>query len=332
MQEKHLPLLQCPKCILDLQLNISEKIHQRIKTGNLTCSSCKTSYPIMNFIPRFVPLENYASNFGLEWNLHSRTQYDGSSKTSISLERFKKSTQWPDNLKGEIILEAGSGSGRFTEHALKTNATVVSFDYSEAVEANYKSNGQYDNLLLVQASIYEMPLKPNSFDKVFCIGVLQHTPDPKKSMDCLKQTLKPNGSFVVDFYKTYTGLKGFLYNLLTTKHWVRPIANKISPPILYKLCFYYVSFMWPLSKLIHKIPKIGKSLNWFLLIADYRGKYDLSEDQLKEWAILDTFDMLSPQYDCHQTIPKLQKWLEELNMKNIYVGFGGNGVEARAIK
>ena len=33
-----------------------------------------------------------------------------------------------------------------------------------------------------------------------------------------------------------------------------------------------------------------------LLIADYRGILDLSEEQLKEWAILDTFDVLSPMY------------------------------------
>jgi len=39
-----------------------------------------------------------------------------------------------------------------------------------------------------------------------------------------------------------------------------------------------------------------RTLNWMLLIADYRGILDLSEEQLKEWAILDTFDVLSPMY------------------------------------
>jgi len=33
---------------------------------------------------------------------------------------------------------------------------------------------------LFQASIYELPFAPRQFDKVFCFGVLQHTPDFKK--------------------------------------------------------------------------------------------------------------------------------------------------------
>ena len=38
-------------------------------------------------LPRFVPRENYASYFGLEWNIHGRTQYDETSGSSLSRER-----------------------------------------------------------------------------------------------------------------------------------------------------------------------------------------------------------------------------------------------------
>ena len=64
-------------------------------------------------------------------------------------KRFFESSKWSRDLKGETILEVGSGSGRFTEHAVSTGAMVISLDYSIAVEANYASNGHNKNLLIV---------------------------------------------------------------------------------------------------------------------------------------------------------------------------------------
>lgn len=40
---------------------------------------------------------------------------------------FEKETRWGKGLNDEVVLEVGSGSGRFTPHALETRATVVSF-------------------------------------------------------------------------------------------------------------------------------------------------------------------------------------------------------------
>jgi 16S rRNA A1518/A1519 N6-dimethyltransferase RsmA/KsgA/DIM1 with predicted DNA glycosylase/AP lyase activity len=51
-------------------------------------------------------------------------------------------------LLGEIVLEVGSGAGRFTEIILKTGATLFSCDYSDAVEANFENNGSDSNLPL----------------------------------------------------------------------------------------------------------------------------------------------------------------------------------------
>ena len=58
---------------------------------------------------------------------------------------------------------------------------VFSFDYSNAVDANYKNNGDFQNLYLFQANIFALPLKNDFFDKIFCLGVLQHTPNPQKA-------------------------------------------------------------------------------------------------------------------------------------------------------
>lgn len=77
------------------------------------------------------------------------------------------------------MLEVGSGAGRFTRALLETTrATIWSVDVSDAVSANNASNATPggDRPKLAQASIYELPFPPGSFDRVICLGVLQHTP------------------------------------------------------------------------------------------------------------------------------------------------------------
>jgi 2-polyprenyl-3-methyl-5-hydroxy-6-metoxy-1,4-benzoquinol methylase len=102
------------------------------------------------------------------------------------------------NLKDKKVLEAGSGAGRFTEILLKYDAVVDSFDYSTAVEANAKNNGYHKRLVLVQADIRKMPFPKESYDYVLCLGVLQHTPNPEESIQCLWDMVRPGGALVVD--------------------------------------------------------------------------------------------------------------------------------------
>src|SRR5205814_4097766 len=136
---------------------------------------------------------------------------------------------WPRELSGELILEVGSGSGRFTEQAASTGAFVVSLDYSYAVEANYSSNGAKENVLIVQGDIYAMPFPRGYFDKVFCLGVLQHTPDVHKAFLALPPMLKPGGELVVDVYK-----RTFFRTYLSTKYYARRFTRKMDPEHLYR--------------------------------------------------------------------------------------------------
>lgn len=328
MRLQHVQLLRCPASGEELECVADDIVDGCVKSGTLRTRNSQNCYPIVAFIPRFVSHDNYARNFGLEWNIHSRTQYDSASGHELSRKRFFEETRWPSGLAGETVLEVGSGSGRFTEHALSTGATVVSFDYSQAVEANYASNGRHHNLLLVQASVFEMPFAARSFDRVFCFGVLQHTPDPHKVFLALEKMLKPGGALAADVY-----IKNFARWALPFKYWVRPFTKGREPERLYPFVKQYVDFMWPLARLIRRIPRIGPSLNWKLLIADYSQHLANADDEtLRQWAYLDTFDMLSPRYDNPQTVRTFRRWFREAGLTEIDVGRGFNGVEGRGRK
>ncbi|MDP9226875.1 MAG: class I SAM-dependent methyltransferase [Actinomycetota bacterium] len=278
-----------------------------------------------NSIPRFVSSDNYAAGFGLEWNRHAHLQYDSRSDVDLSANRFFTQTGWPRRMLGEVLIEPGSGGGRFTEQAASTGATVLSLDYSSAVDANYKLNGHNDNVLIVQGDIYQMPFPYDYADRIFCFGVLQHTPDPRGAFLSLGRHLKPGGELAADVY-----VKSLGRFWLQTKYLVRPFTRRMDPERLYRWVRRYVDLMWPVATLIRRVPKLGPSINWRLLIADYTNE-GVTGSALKEWAYLDTFDMLAPRYDQPQTMKTVQAWLRESQLDG--EAFSGmNGIAVRAIR
>jgi uncharacterized protein YbaR (Trm112 family)/ubiquinone/menaquinone biosynthesis C-methylase UbiE len=325
MRLEHLELLACPAChgrLICLRSD-GDAASGTLSEARLGCSACGQEYPVVAGVPRFVPRENYASGFGLEWTKHARTQYDSYSGIPASEQRFFGQTGWPRDMKGELILEIGSGSGRFTEQAARTGATVVSFDYSYAVDANFASNGSRDNVLIVQAAVFAMPLRPQSFDRAFCFGMLQHTPSPTRAFAALPGILKAGGSLCADIYKV-----SFWRTVAQTKYWVRPFTRRMNPDLLYARVRRWVDFMWPLAGVIRRLPK-GYAINWRLLVADY-SFLGLQGQMLKEWSYLDTFDMLAPRYDRPATKDTFCQWAENAGLTDIDAYYSPHGVVLRA--
>jgi SAM-dependent methyltransferase len=257
----------------------------------------------------------YAESFGFQWTIHSKTQRDSYSGTSLSRTRFFRETGWPERMEGELILEVGCGSGRFTEQAVSTGARVVATDYSRAVFVNDLTP------LRSQCSVFELPFMHQTFDRIFCFGVLQHTPDPEEAFKSMIPLLKPGGSIVVDVYDR----RGWY---LQTKYYVRWLTKRVSPEKLYRWCRRWIDVMWPVASLIRRIPRIGRAINWRLLVSDY-SRSGLTGPLLKEWAYLDTFDMLSPSYDKPQRIEDVRRWFRQAGLTDVEVRYGYNGIEGR---
>lgn len=323
LRYEHLEFLLCPQCRGHLALADAEPGRRgRIRGGRLRCERCPAEYPIIEYVPRFVSSEGYAAGFGLQWARHSRTQYDLTSGRSLSRQRFLEETRWPSMMDGETVIEAGCGSGRFTEQALATGAVVMSLDYSRAVDVNYRANGDHDNLLIAQADLLSMPFIES--DRLFCFGVLQHTPDPEAALRALVGHLKPGGELVADIYA-----KTVARYVLGTKYWVRPLTRRVPPDRLYRLTSRYVDGMWPVARKLHKLGRLGRAINWRLLIADHSDVIT-DDETLREWARLDTFDMLAPRFDKPATVATVDRWCRELGLVSIQVHRGYNGIELRA--
>jgi hypothetical protein len=91
--------------------------------------------------------------------------------------------------------------------------------------------------------------------------------------------------------------------------------------------------MWPLARLIRRIPKFGPAINWKLILPDYSRELPNADDKtLREWAYLDAMDMLSPMYDKPQTMATFHQWHKKAGLIEIEVHFGYNGIEGRGTK
>lgn len=326
MKIELLELLRCPKTGQRLSLQKSSQDMLEIDDGWLISADGGERYPVLRGIPRFVPESNYADNFGMQWNHFRQTQLDSYSGHPISTERFWYATGWqPEAMKDQWVLDAGCGAGRFAEVALLAGAKVVALDYSSAVDACYANLKHHPNLHVVQGDIYALPFAPESFSFVYSLGVLQHTPDVAKAFAALPLMVRSGGRLCTDFYWKR------LRTMLHAKYLFRPLTKRMNPPKLFQLLQRWVPTLLAISQTLGCVPLVGQGLKRIVPVADYTGRFPLSDQQLKEWALLDTFDMLAPTYDNPQSVATVQQWFELARLNDIEVGHWGHLV-GRGIK
>ncbi len=296
-----------------------------------------TVIPLRNGIPRFVRDNNYADNFGFQWNIFRKTQLDENLHgINLSFERFFAQTEWSiSELKGKSVLEIGCGAGRFSQVVLRqTEAILYSIDVSSAVDANKNNNSTHfeqGRLILAQADVYDLPFEDGSFDYVFCFGVLQHTPDVAKTIETLIKKAKSGAKIAVDFYP----MKGF-WTKIHAKYILRPFVRRMSNERLLALIEKHIDrLILAHDFLVHN--GLGV-LTRFLPLCNLSETLpeSVSKDVRREWAVLDTFDQYSPEYDQPQRIIAVAKMFEESGASVEFSGYrafqGGVSAVVRAVK
>ncbi len=308
-------MLCCPACEGNLVADNTEKRQGEIESGLLNCVECQSGYPIERSIPRFVSADNYATSFGFQWNRFRQVQLDSYSATDISRTRFLRQTGWTaETVENARVLDVGCGAGRFVEVALSCGAEVFAVDYSLAVDACWNNLGPHPRLHVIQGDVYSLPFPKRSFDDVYCFGVLQHTPNVRETVQALAEQVRPGGRLVLDVYP-YSPL-----NFLWPKYWLRPFTKRLRHDRLLQVVQPMVKVLLPFSILLGRFSVFGISkLKYLIPVVNYEGIYPLSKQQLYEWSVLDTFDMLAPAFDQPQRAETLLEWMREAGLDHIEV-------------
>jgi SAM-dependent methyltransferase len=316
MKEKLLELLACPICGGDLLLvHVGTREEREIIEGLLSCQKCEREYKILRGVPRFADLSKIeqdkfetAENFGWQWTHF--TQAD---------ERYKEQfLGWiqpiePEFFAGKIVLEGGCGKGRHTSLAANWGAKeVVGIDLSAAVESAFQATRNLPNVHIVQADIYKLPFK-RAFDYAFSVGVLHHTPDPKKAFISMTGKVKKGGHISAWVY-------GAENNEWITNY-VNPIrtgfTSKMNQPMLYQLSKLPTLGVYLASKLIYRpLNKGAKSLAGKLFYNEYLNH--LGTFGWREQHNI-VFDHLVAPTAFYISKEEFENWWKEIHAENVKI-------------
>ena len=328
-----------PKSQKPLLLKTNKRQDDNIIVGTLSIKGRK--YPIINGIPRFVNKSFYneilsrnkekqtSISFGCKWNedcfqQHGKTPHERKRLLNqfIPLLGCSSESQLKELLKKtKRTLNAGCGVA-WSEYLFNYNKKTERhcIDLSLSVETAYHNTKHLENVIVSQASIFELPYPDNSFDIVYSNGVIHHTPDAKKAFFSLVRKCRPGGLIGIYIYN----VKPFLRELADSK--IRQLTTKMS----YKQCMEFSKQMTLLGKSLSKIKTpltIEKDIK---LLGVKKGEYDLqkfvyghfikcwySRNRKKELCDLVNQDWYHPFYASHHSKNEVLGWFKKAKIKEL---------------
>lgn len=194
--------LQCRGC--GRRYRVSGGIPRFVNAASDRLSRASFGYEFRKLDPQATPLIDAQDEIfffratGLDETIYARLQ-NAAKRADLTSQDIGYA---PDgsSLRDKLVLDAGCGAGRFSRLLAQWGARVVALDLSDAVDRLASELGDLSNIAPVQADLTRPPLRENSFDFVFSIGVLHHTPDTRRALGALARLVKPRGTLFVWVY------------------------------------------------------------------------------------------------------------------------------------
>ena len=258
----------CPRCGKNV----------RFDDIRIVCEACRSSFPVIEGVPMMVPDAKEdessltAERFGYEWK-----------KFDENYEEYEEQfLDWiypveRDFFKDKVVLDAGCGKGKHSVIAESFGAkAVAAVDYGrgsiESARRYIKEHAKHpENIALIRADIRRLPFKPESFDYVYCIGVLHHLPSPKEGFLKLVSLVKLGGSMSVWGYG-YEGNALVRYTVEPLRRYITSrmpegallaVAWFITVPAYIGAKFVYRPISAVAPKLYGKLPMAAYIKMWF---------------------------------------------------------------------
>jgi SAM-dependent methyltransferase len=290
MRPRLLEFIACRTCGSGFDLRIdAEDPDGEIMTGALACPKCKTDFPILRGVPRFIAgvrteddlRKVYADSFGHQWTTYNWLRDED------EFEFYQITDLKPADLAGKTVLDAGCGGGRVARIVAPRCKELFALDYSIAVDKAFELCRPHGNAHFIQCDVNEHPFKPGLFDFVYSHGVLHHTPDTKRSFDNLPALVRPGGLFYVALFR-----KAALPLRMSDTAW-RSVMNKLPIPVMDKVCgaLAYLAYL--------PRPAFWKRFFWFSM----QKTHEIRKCCLYDW--------YAPTYHHEHTVEEVQGWFRD---------------------
>ncbi len=307
MKTQLLQILSCPKCQDELIFSALSDEAEEVENGYLSCAN-QHRFPIKNSVPLFSKEEGYNKAFTY---IHPHPfcgplptlEFRGTKTTieELTQKEFAEQTGFnPRELRGKLVLDAGCAGGRFISFLRKQGVGVIGVDLQSGrlQKCADRFKGKPASAL-IQANLLELPFRENSFDFIFSLGVLHHTPNPKEAFKNLVRCLKKGGKIAIWVYPRQP--RTYISDLL------RPITTRLPLSLLLVLGFVITTLYSPFLK----IPRIGPRLVHIF----YRIRIPWHEQW--KWRMHCFMDWYAPKYQFKFTNEEIRTWFEEAGLINI---------------
>jgi SAM-dependent methyltransferase len=331
-------ILACPQCRSSLELEVLEADANEVIDGRFRCA-CGIEYPIIQGVPRLLPPDLLASleedypDFFRKHGGGRRTPRPQTAVTAIkrrTQEAFGYEWTWAadyhcDNFSdwlpegfnaregfaGKLGLEVGCGAGR---HAAATAAIAgehIAVDLSRAVDSAFARTRALPNCHVIQADAMHLPFAERTFDYVYCLGVLQHMPDPEAGFRALARQPRSGGVLLANVYQASRPVVLFLLECF------RKLTTRMSPAAVRYLSVAmgtveYGLFIGPWKRL--RETRVGRWLRRFV-----PDRLDESAKDDFDTCITDWFDRLACPVKKHYTRADLMHWYASSGYSEIAV-------------
>lgn len=242
------------------------------------------------------------STYALQWNRYRivRPEEDQATfRNRVGLD--------PAALAGLRVLDAGCGMGRYLRIASGGGALVVGIDVSEAVLAAREVAGEAENVAVVRGDLLRPPFGPEMFDHIYSLGVLDHTPDPRRAFLALARLLRPGGRIAIWVYARERPI----VERVMGAH--RRISRSLPVPVVERLS----RWLAPVGGLKRRM--MGS--RWRLVkragVALHLLTIGVSMHPDPEVRVCDTLDWYAPRYASHHTLDEVVGWFREAGLVEI---------------
>jgi SAM-dependent methyltransferase len=243
------------------------------------------------------------SAYSRQWNQYRIIRPDEDRAT------FRNRTRLADSdLDNKVVLDAGCGMGRYIRIAAESPARlIVGLDLSRAVVAARALTAELLPVGLVQGDLLRLPFAPQSFDHIYSLGVLDHTPDPRAAFLSLARLVKPGGRLVVWLYPRERRLVEWVMNAQ------RAVSTRLPLGWLDVLC----RLSAPLGGLKRALLTNRRRLVQRLGVALHLATIGVSMHPDSEVRVCDTLDWYAPKYMSRHTYDEVAAWFAEAGLVDL---------------
>jgi SAM-dependent methyltransferase len=243
---------------------------------------------------------SYADNFGFQWSTFRTTQLDDTNRAESESAFAPKTGLARSDVSGATVLDVGCGMGRYSDVAARWGAArVVGADLTSAVEAAAENLDAHPNAAVIQADLRSLPFAPGTFDIVFSIGVLHHTPSTFASLARIANLVRPGGLLAIWVYSRH------LERRFAGGEILRPLPSRLAPDRLLRA----VRAVQPgLTAIKRRGPRRTRVVDLVLPSSNHPDP---------EWRVLETFDWYSPRYHHKHTFEEVEGWFRRLGFEDL---------------